>query len=133
MKIACHAIAQQGFHGPRLVRDTCRHSGTIQFLTGMRLRESNYLRLGAHRVRLFRRFDTWPAGRHPLTAGADGALLRWSVSHASGGYSKHARCVYVIHAIEGHHRGKGKIEIEECEMEIPTGPIDIRVFTCRRT
>ena len=43
-KIACHAIAQQGFRGPCLVRDTCRHSGAIQFLSGMRLRESNDLR-----------------------------------------------------------------------------------------
>jgi hypothetical protein len=44
VKSACHAIAQQGFRGPCLVRDTGRHSGTIQFLSGMRLRASNYLR-----------------------------------------------------------------------------------------
>src|SRR6516162_1661008 len=48
---------------------------------------------GAHRVRLFRRFDTWPVGRHPMTTGADGALhsalLRCIVSRVSGGYSTH--------------------------------------------
>src|SRR5262245_40506181 len=46
LKIACYVIAQQGFHGPRLVHDTRRHSGAIQFLSGMRLREANYLRPG---------------------------------------------------------------------------------------
>jgi len=46
VKIACYVIAQQDFHGPCLVCDTCRHSGAIQFLSGMRLRESNYLRPG---------------------------------------------------------------------------------------
>src|SRR5215471_2160708 len=46
VKIACYVIAQQGFHGPRLVHDTRRHSGAIQFLSGMRLREANYLRPG---------------------------------------------------------------------------------------
>src|SRR2546426_7218636 len=46
---------------------------------------------GAHRVRLFRRFATRNAGRHPLTTGADDALLKWNVSRASGGYSEHAR------------------------------------------
>src|SRR5215467_12677798 len=44
VKIACYVIAQQDFHGPCLVCDTCRHSGAIQFLSGMRLRESHYLR-----------------------------------------------------------------------------------------
>src|SRR5438105_2833562 len=58
---------------------------------------------GAHRVRLLRCFDTRTAGRHPLTTGTDGALLRWIVSRASEGYSKHARCAYCIPAIEGHH------------------------------
>ena len=46
VKGAWHAIAQQGFHGPRLVRHTCRHRWAIQPLTGMRLRESKYLRPG---------------------------------------------------------------------------------------
>ena len=50
-------------------------------------------------MRLFRRFDPLTAGRHLLTTGADGALhsalLRWIVSRASGGYSKHARVVRI--------------------------------------
>src|SRR5712691_330101 len=58
---------------------------------------------GAQRVRLFRRFDTRTAGRHLLTAGADGALhsalLRWIVSRASGGYSKHARVVRISYTL----------------------------------
>jgi hypothetical protein len=46
VKVAWHAMAQQGFHDPRLVRHTCRHSWAIQPLIGMRLRASNYLRPG---------------------------------------------------------------------------------------
>ena len=29
--------------------------------------------------------------------------------------------------------GRGKMDISECEFPIPTGPVDIREFTCRRT
>ena len=65
VKAAWHAIAQQDFHGPRRVRHPCRHSWATQPLTGMRLRESNYPRRGAHLVRLFRRFDMWIAGAIP--------------------------------------------------------------------
>ena len=46
VKVAWHAMAQQGFHDPRLVRHTCRQSWAIQPLIGMRLRASNYLRPG---------------------------------------------------------------------------------------
>src|SRR5262249_38839013 len=99
VKVAWHAIAQQGFHNPRLVRHTCRHSWAIQPLIGMRLRTSNYLRPGAHRVRLFRRFDTRTAGRHPLTTGADGTLLTWIVSRASGGSSKHVCVVRISYTL----------------------------------
>src|SRR5262245_40506182 len=42
-----------------------------------------------------------------MTTGADGALQstlpRGIVSPGSGGYSKHTRCAYFVHAIEGHH------------------------------
>jgi hypothetical protein len=54
---------------------------------------------GVHRVRLLRRFDTRTAGRHPLTTGADGALLKWIVSRASRGYSKHARVVRISYTL----------------------------------
>jgi hypothetical protein len=58
---------------------------------------------GAHRVRLFWRFDTWSAGRHLLTTEADGAfdsaLLRWIVSRASGEYSKHACVVRISYTL----------------------------------
>ena len=54
---------------------------------------------GAHRVRLLRRFDTRTAGRHPLTTGTDSALLRWIVSRASGGYSKHVRVVRISYTL----------------------------------
>ena len=122
MKVVWHAIAQQSFHDPRLVRHTCRHSWAIQPLTGMRLQDRITFGQGAHRVRLFRRFDTRITSRHPLIAGADGVLLRWIVSRASGGYSKHARVVrisstlsrdtttnldpFIIHAASGDSKAK---------------------------
>ena len=78
-------------HGPRLVRHTGRHRWAIQSLTGMRLRESNYLWPGCtsreaisalcHTERRPPSPDDW----------ADDALLKWIVSRASGGYSEHAR------------------------------------------
>jgi hypothetical protein len=46
VQVAKQARAQQGFHGPRLVRHTCWQSWAIQPLTGMRLRESHDLRSG---------------------------------------------------------------------------------------
>jgi hypothetical protein len=54
---------------------------------------------GAHRVRLLRCFDTRTAGRHSLTTGTDGARLRWIVSRASEGYSKHARAVRIAYTL----------------------------------
>src|SRR2546427_9648937 len=58
---------------------------------------------GAHRVRLCRCFDTRTAGRHTLTTVTDGALrsalLRWIVSRASEGYSKHARVVRISYTL----------------------------------
>src|SRR5215813_9514424 len=44
VKVAWHAMAQQGFHDPRLVRHACRHSWAVQPLIWIRLRASNYLR-----------------------------------------------------------------------------------------
>src|SRR5215471_10932756 len=58
---------------------------------------------GAQRVRVFRLVDVRTAGRHPLTTGAEGArhsaLLRGSVSHASGGYRGHARGVRMAYTL----------------------------------
>jgi len=58
---------------------------------------------GAPRVRRLRRFDTRAAGRHPLTTGADDALprarLRWIVSRAWGGHSKHARVARISYPL----------------------------------
>jgi hypothetical protein len=75
VKVAWPAITQQGFHSPRRVRHTCRQSWAIQPLTGMRFRESNYLRLGRtsreaisalrHMDRRPPSPDDWNRGRTP--------------------------------------------------------------------
>jgi hypothetical protein len=62
-KAAWHAIAQQGFHGPRRVRHTCRHRWATQPLTGMRLREANYPwpgRTAREAISAFRHTDRRP-------------------------------------------------------------------------
>ena len=46
VQVAKQARAQQGFHGHRRVRHTCRQSWAIQPLTGLGLRESHDLRSG---------------------------------------------------------------------------------------
>ena len=80
---------------------------------------------GAHRVRLCRCFDTRTAGRHTLTTVTDGALrsalLRWIVSRASEGYSKHARVVRISYTlsrdttgfltVEQFSKGLGTVEV----------------------
>src|SRR5215468_1294045 len=108
---------------------------------------------GAHRVRLVRRFDTWPAGRHPLMTVAGGALLsallRWRVSRASGGYSKHARsvtpasAVTVLPAAAGARapwtgRGRGgspprQRETRAARSAVPGAPPSLRAGASRRT
>jgi hypothetical protein len=105
VKGAWHAIAQQGFHGLRLVRHTCRHRWAIQPRTGMRLRESHYLRPGRpsreaisalrHTERRPPSPDDWGRWRTPEV---DRVPCLGRVQQAC------ARCTYFIHAIEGHHR-----------------------------
>src|SRR5262245_15133914 len=95
VKIACYVIAQQGLHGPRLVHDTRRHSGAIQFLSGMRLREANYLRPGrtsreaisalrpmARRAPSHDDWDRWRTPEHPPEVDRVPCLGRVQQAHA---------------------------------------------------
>src|SRR2546422_1467606 len=94
-----------GFHRPRLVRHPCSHGRAIQFLTAMRLWESNYLlsgrtsREGISALRCTNRRPPSPDDRGRWrTPEVDRVPGIRSVQRAC------ARCSYFIHAIEGHYR-----------------------------
>jgi hypothetical protein len=96
-------LAQQGFHGPRLVRDTCQRSGALQSLTGMRLRESHDLRPGRpsreahstlrHTARRPPSPDDWGRWRTPeRTPEVDGVPCLGRVQQARALGIGHTRC-----------------------------------------